>query len=104
TQNFSEFELHTRAVLGLPIPEIILERVGVSAVILASKEGKNPSYKGLENAMNQVKSDVRIFGKPITRLYRRMAIALAYDAIGTDVQVVKERAISIAKQITVESE
>src|SRR5438270_12202431 len=46
TQNFSEFELHARAVLGLPIPEIILERAGASAVILATKEGKNPTYTG----------------------------------------------------------
>lgn len=104
TQNFSEFELHARAVLGLPIPEITLERVGVSAVILATKEGKNPKYIGLENALNAEKSDVRIFGKPITRPYRRMAVALAYDTIGTDVETVKKRALSIAKQITVETD
>ncbi len=103
TQNFSEFELHARAVLGLPIPEISLERVGASAVILADKDGVNPNYVGLEKAMNYSKSDIKIFGKPVTRPYRRMAIALAYDTIGSDVNSVKERAIAIAKEIKVES-
>jgi phosphoribosylglycinamide formyltransferase 2 len=103
TQNFSEFELHARAVLGLPIAEITLERVGASAVILAGKEGKNPVYPGLENAMKEVKSDLRIFGKPVTRPYRRMAVALTYDAIGSNVEAVKQRAIEIAKRVTVES-
>ena len=101
TQNFSEFELHARAVLGLPISEITLERVGASAVILADKEGVNPTYTGLEKAMNHPQSDIRIFGKPITRPYRRMAVALTYDKVGSDVNIVKERAIEIAKEIGV---
>jgi len=103
TQNFSEFELHARAVLGLPIAEITLERVGASAVVLADKEGRQPVFTGLEKAMNEKKSDVRIFGKPTTRPYRRMAVALAYDAIGTDVNATKERAINIAKMVKVEA-
>lgn len=103
TQNFSEFELHARAILGLPIYEIKLERVGASAVVLADKDGTHPTYLGLENAMNQPKSDVRIFGKPTTRPYRRMAVALTYDNVSADVNAVKERAIAIAKMITVES-
>ncbi|MBK6275901.1 MAG: formate-dependent phosphoribosylglycinamide formyltransferase [Saprospirales bacterium] len=103
TQNFSEFELHARAILGLPIYEIILERVGASAVVLADKDGMHPTYLGLENAMNQPKSDVRIFGKPTTRPYRRMAVALTYDNVNADVNAVKERAIAIAKMITIES-
>jgi phosphoribosylglycinamide formyltransferase 2 len=101
TQNFSEFELHARAVLGLPVPEIILERVGASAVILADKVGTNPGYTGLEKAMSHTKSDIRIFGKPTTRPYRRMAIAVAYDNLGSDVNMVKQKAIDIAKEITV---
>jgi phosphoribosylglycinamide formyltransferase 2 len=103
TQNFSEFELHARAVLGLPIPEITLERVGASAVILADKEGTNPTYSGLENAMNHVQSDIRIFGKPVTRPYRRMAVALTYDKVGSNVDTVKKRAIEIAKMIKVDN-
>lgn len=104
TQNFSEFELHARAVLGFPIPEIILEKIGASAVILADKEGKNPTYKGAEHAMNNKKSDLKIFGKPTTRPYRRMAVALAYDSIGANVDDVKQRAIEIAKMIKVNAE
>lgn len=103
TQNFSEFELHARAVLGLPIPEITLERTGASAVILAKKEGTAPTYTGLENAMNNKQADVRIFGKPVTRPYRRMGVALTYDKVGSDVNKVKERAMEIAGMVKVES-
>jgi phosphoribosylglycinamide formyltransferase 2 len=103
TQNFSEFELHARAVLNLPIAEIILQRVGASAVILAEQEGTHPSYAGLQLAMNQKQSDIRIFGKPTTRLYRRMAVALTYDQLNSDVDAVKQRAIQIAKMVTVET-
>lgn len=103
TQNFSEFELHARAVLGMPIPEITLERAGASAVILADTEGTHPTYSGVENAMNQKQSDLRIFGKPITRPYRRMALALAYDKIGSDVDTIKQRAIEIAAMVKVNS-
>lgn len=103
TQNFSEFELHARAVLGLPIPEITLERVGASAVILSDKEGTHPTYTGIENAMNNKLSDIRVFGKPVTRPYRRMAVALTYDKVGSNVDAVKQRAIEIAGMVKVES-
>ncbi len=103
TQNFSEFELHARAVLGLPIPEITLERVGASAVILSDKEGTHPRYTGIENAMNNKLSDIRVFGKPVTRPYRRMAVALTYDKVGSNVDAVKQRAIEIAGMVKVES-
>jgi phosphoribosylglycinamide formyltransferase 2 len=101
TQNLSEFELHARAILGLPIPEITLERVGASAVVLATSEGSHPSYQGVENVLQHIQSDVRIFGKPITRPYRRMAVTLAYDVVGSNVQDVKNKAIALAKQISV---
>lgn len=103
TQNFSEFELHARAILGYPIPEITLERVGASAVILSESDGNNPRYFGVEDAIKQTKSDVRIFGKPIMRPYRRMAVALAYDVLGSDVEIVKNRAIEIANKISVKN-
>jgi phosphoribosylglycinamide formyltransferase 2 len=53
--------------------------------------------------MNQKQSDIRIFGKPTTRLYRRMAVALTYDQLNADVDAVKQRAIQIAKMVTVET-
>src|SRR5690606_23048490 len=64
TQNLSEFELHARAVLGLPIPEITLERAGASAVILAGENSDKPTYSGLAALANLTKTDFRIFGKP----------------------------------------
>jgi phosphoribosylglycinamide formyltransferase 2 len=76
SQNLSEFDLHARAVLGLPIP--VIECVeGASAVVLADKEGSNPTFTGVEAALAEPGVDVRIFGKPTTRPYRRMAVALA---------------------------
>jgi phosphoribosylglycinamide formyltransferase 2 len=81
TQNFSEFELHARAVLGLPIPEITLQRNGASAVILADHNGTSyPVFEGLEKLASYTNSDFRIFGKPYTKPYRRMAVALAYGS------------------------
>jgi phosphoribosylglycinamide formyltransferase 2 len=103
TQNLSEFELHARAILGLPIPEITLERAGASAVVLAGTEGKDPTYSGVEEVLQNKLTDVRVFGKPTTRPYRRMAVVLTYDKTDADVIKIKERAISLAKNIKVSS-
>ncbi|NBG66227.1 formate-dependent phosphoribosylglycinamide formyltransferase [Acidiluteibacter ferrifornacis] len=103
SQNFNEFELHARAVLGLPIPEITLERHAANAVVLFQKnEVKTPTYSGTEKAANYPKSDFRIFGKPTTRQYRRMGIGIAYDAVGTDVDTLRKKAKEVADQITVD--
>lgn len=101
TQNLSEFELHARAITGLPIPEITLERCGASAVVLATAEGKHPSYTGVEEVLSHPLTDVRIFNKPTTRPYRRMAVVLTYDKVGASVDAVKERAMHLAGQIRV---
>jgi phosphoribosylglycinamide formyltransferase 2 len=101
TQNFNEFELHLRAVLGLPIAEIKLERAGASAVVLADKDNTVPVYEGLEKAAAVADSDFRIFGKPVTRKYRRMGVALAYDRPGADVNRLVEKAKEIAAMIKV---
>lgn len=103
TQNFSEFELHARAVLGLPIPEITLERTGASAVILAKKDGINPTYSGIEKAISQKQTDIRIFGKPTTRPYRRMGVCLAWNKKNADIVKVKKRAIENARKVQVHS-
>jgi phosphoribosylglycinamide formyltransferase 2 len=76
SQNLSEFDLHARAILGLPIPNIDAVE-GASAVVLATQDGKAPTYEGVAEAMSGTDTDVRIFGKPTTRPYRRMAVALA---------------------------
>jgi len=76
SQSLSEFDLHARAILGLPIPNIDTVE-GASAVVLATKEGTAPTFTGVADAMREPGTDVRIFGKPTTRPYRRMAVALA---------------------------
>ena len=101
TQNYNEFELHARAVLGLPIPEIELIKYGASAVVLAAKEGNRPGFKGIEAVLNNRNTDVKIFNKPTTRPYRRMAVVLCNDVIGSDINRVKEKAIELSKQIEV---
>jgi phosphoribosylglycinamide formyltransferase 2 len=102
TQNLSEFELHARTILGLPIPEIKLERAGASAVVLANKTAKQFTITGIENALQQNNTDVRIFGKPGTRPYRRMAVALVYDAMGADINLLRKKAKAAADCIKVE--
>ncbi|HCP40643.1 MAG TPA: phosphoribosylglycinamide formyltransferase 2 [Cryomorphaceae bacterium] len=101
TQNFNEFELHARALLGLNIPKIELRYPGVSAVVLAEKEGE-PIYSGMELAAAQPQSDFKIFGKPTTRPYRRMAVALAYHRTGEEsMDEMRDRASRIASLIKV---
>jgi phosphoribosylglycinamide formyltransferase 2 len=101
TQNLSEFELHARTILGLPIPEIKLERAGASAVVLASKTSDSFTISGVENALLQTNTDVRIFGKPSTRPYRRMAVALVYDDMNADMITLKRKAKETAGKISI---
>ncbi|MGI8892040.1 MAG: formate-dependent phosphoribosylglycinamide formyltransferase [Bacteroidia bacterium] len=102
SQNFNEFELHLRAILALPIPDISLQRAAASAVILSGKESDElPVYSGFDEAALIPKSDFRIFGKPILRNYRRMGVALAYDALGSDMDLIRERARKVAASIKI---
>jgi phosphoribosylglycinamide formyltransferase 2 len=102
SQNLTEFELHARAVLGLPIPEITLERAGASAVILAPEESANvPDYEGIAGALSIPGIEIRIFGKPNTRKYRRMGVALASDMIGTPISILRDRAKEAAAKVRV---
>ena len=103
TQNFNEFELHLRAILGLPIPEITQERIGTSAVILGSEYCENPVYQNLELVAASPKTDFRIFGKTTSRLYRRMGVVLTYDNLDGDISEVTERAKKLAQQVKVVS-
>ncbi len=101
TQNLNEFELHARAVLGLPIPEIELLKAGASAVILANDNSDNFYFEGIKDALKEPKSDIKIFCKPTTRPYRRMGVALAYDEVNSDIDLVKKRAIESAAKIRI---
>ncbi|HYG50905.1 MAG TPA: formate-dependent phosphoribosylglycinamide formyltransferase [Flavobacteriales bacterium] len=101
TQNFNEFELHARAVLGLPIPEITLERAGASAVILATQNGSLPHFEGVEKAAGVEQTDIKLFGKPTTRPYRRMGVVVAWGKPDSDINTVKEKAVQTAQLIKV---
>lgn len=101
TQNFNEFELHLRAILSLPIFEITTEKAGASAVILASENSENPTYTGIEKIAGLPKTDFRIFGKPTSRPYRRMGVALASDSLETPIEKVVEKAKEAANLVTV---
>jgi phosphoribosylglycinamide formyltransferase 2 len=95
TQNFSEFEIHARAILGIPITEIKLERNGASAVVLASTESnQQPEFIGLNEAARFTNSDFKLFGKPTTRPYRRMAVALTYGTEKVEDLVVKAKEVA----------
>jgi phosphoribosylglycinamide formyltransferase 2 len=81
SQRLSEFDLHARAILGLPIPPIELLGASASAVVLADRDADDFAITGLAEALatagHDAHVDIRVFGKPTTRPYRRMAVALA---------------------------
>lgn len=97
SQRHSEFDLHVRAILGLPVATE-LERAAASAVILATTDGGNVRYQGLAQALAVTDSEVRLFGKPAAHPGRRMGVALAS---AEDVQTARERAVRAAGLIKV---
>jgi phosphoribosylglycinamide formyltransferase 2 len=100
TQSFNEFELHARAILNIPIPQIELHRNGASAVVLATETSENsPVFEGVDKAASYSDSDFRFFGKPSTRPYRRMAVALTYG--NQDVTELVVKAKEMASHISV---
>lgn len=101
TQNFNEFELHLRAVLGIPIRAITQERIGASAVILANKHSDTPEFYGVNTIASEAKSDFRLFGKPSSRPNRRMGIVVTYDALDGDIKAVTDRAKKLASKVLV---
>lgn len=94
TQNFSEFELHARAILGLPVLEIPLLKNGASAVILAKKNSKDPLFSGFKKAACFKNTDYKIFGKPSSRPFRRMGVALSYGTESVDFLVKKAKQVA----------
>ena len=101
TQNYTQFELHARAILGLPISSIPLVRNGASAVILANHENKKyPIITGMKAASKFQNTDFRIFGKPKTRKYRRMGISLAYGE--DDISKLIETAKKVSSTIKID--
>jgi len=97
SQNLNEFELHLRAILGLPIPKIELFAPAASAVILAEKQADKIGFNNVAEALTEADTDLRLFGKPDSRPYRRMGVALA-KAENTD--LAREKAARVANKIS----
>ncbi len=95
TQRLSEFELHARAILGLPV-DAELRQCGASAVIYGGVDAKGVVYEGVDDALSVPKSDIRLFGKPEAFERRRMGVALAN---GQDTDEARERAKACASRV-----
>jgi phosphoribosylglycinamide formyltransferase 2 len=95
TQRFNEFELHARAILGLPV-DTALRAPGASAVIYGQMDEKGIAFKGVEEALRVPESDVRLFGKPESFKKRRMGVALAN---GKDTNEARARAKLAASKV-----
>ena len=99
TTNLSEFELHFRAVMGLPIADIHLEHAGASAVVLSPVESDKPLDYNLEEALKQDHTRIRIFGKPEAHVGRRMGVVLCYGDVADGTDALREKAKAAAKTI-----
>jgi phosphoribosylglycinamide formyltransferase 2 len=96
SQDLTEFDLHARAILGLPVPDSMAARPTASAVILADRDSDAFAFEGQADAMASGDTDVRIFGKPVTRPYRRMGVALARAGdVSAAVDLAKQAAASV---------
>ena len=95
TQYQNEFELHARAILGLPVSTAIREP-GASAVIYGQMDERGIAFEGLENALAIPQTDIRLFGKPEAFVKRRMGVALAY---GNNVDDARKRAKEVAAKV-----
>ncbi|MDD2864091.1 MAG: formate-dependent phosphoribosylglycinamide formyltransferase [Methylococcales bacterium] len=99
TQMQTEFDLHARAILGLPV-NTTLKSAGASAVILSPIDAQGLNYQGLEKALSVENTDVRLFGKPEAFVNRRMGVALA---IADSMEVARENAVKAANAISMSS-
>lgn len=101
TQNLNEFELHLRAVLGLPIPSIELLKSGVSRPILSTVEASRPvEFSGLSEALSAERTDFRNFGKPKVWCGRRVGVMLGYAAADADIDTLRSKVKAAASHIT----
>lgn len=99
TTNLSEFELHFRAVMGLPIAGIHLEHAGASAVVLSPMESDKPLEYNLVDALKEDRTRIRIFGKPEAHVGRRMGVVLCYGDVDEDIDTLRDKAKRLAGTI-----
>lgn len=96
TQSASEFELHLRAILGLPVPEVTAERPGASHAVVADRPLDQPAFTGVEAALETPATELRLFGKPDAYDGRRMAVAVS---TAEDIETARERAERAATSV-----
>jgi phosphoribosylglycinamide formyltransferase 2 len=101
SQDLSQFALHARAILGLPIPGIRLHQPSASSVLLVEGESQAPIYHGLDLALAGPDTQVRLFGKPNVQGRRRMGVALASGATWEEA---RQKANAASAALTVEME
>lgn len=99
SQDLSQFALHTRAILGLPIPNIVQHGPSASAVILVEGESNKVRFSNLQAALEEPDTQIRLFGKPEVKGKRRMGVALAR---GTDIEHARQKALKVAAKVKVE--
>ena len=99
TTNLSEFELHFRAVMGLPIAGIHLEHAGASAVVLAKEDADHDPDYNLLDALREDYTRVRIFGKHVQHVNRRMGVVLCYGDVDADTTALRDKAKRLAATI-----
>jgi phosphoribosylglycinamide formyltransferase 2 len=98
SQRLSEFELHARAILGLPV-DVSMKNPGASAVIYGGLDSKSLRYTGLESALEVPCSEIRLFGKPESFVKRRMGVALATGKDSDEARNRAKLAASLVKPI-----
>lgn len=98
SQDLSQFALHARAFLGLPIPNIAFRKPSVSVALLVEGESSNLSFENLNNVLSLANTDLRIFGKPQVSGIRRMGVALASD---DDLEVAMDKALHMSNALTI---
>jgi phosphoribosylglycinamide formyltransferase 2 len=101
SQNLSEFELHVRAILGLPVPEVVCPAPAASHVILAEQPAAEVVFGGLNEALSIPDTKLRLFGKPDARSGRRMGVALS---LGSDLEEARRRAETAAHAVILRGE
>lgn len=97
--NLSEFELHLRALLGLPIQSIKLEHAGASAVVLADKEYEGVPEYNLVDVLKEENARIRVFGKPEAHKGRRMAVVLTYGPVEEGTDALRDKAKRLAETV-----
>ena len=97
SQDLSQFALHARAILGLPIPDIHFHGPSASSVILVSGESNHVIFNNINEALKLPDTQIRLFGKPEVKGQRRMGVALARD---TSVDTARQKAMAVSQKIT----